>query len=361
MIERIEILRGATAEQRAQAIAGSINLVLRKAVSRAQREYKAGTAFARGNWSPTMSLQLGDRTGALSYSLSASLTRTALEDRPNTDVAINAANGVLGTLRRFDEWNRSDVSRLTLAPRLNWAVGNGDALTWQNLIELSNVDGHFGAQERTLLGEPTAYPTNSATIGAHTSSLRSDAGWTHNVGQAGKLTIKGGLNVSRRSSAYVFDGIRPDGARGLLRLVDSNADEDAFSFSGKYYVPLAAGHGLGIGWDGGRVWRRERRLQTDRHLSQLASAVLDQAYAANVERFALFVQDEWTNSAATPELPRLALGRSTKCDRWQEFREGAQSLQRLQPVPANIVETSRRQQRSVAAGTRAYLQGALDA
>lgn len=293
MIERIEILRSASAEQSAQAVAGSINLVLRKTVSRAQREFKAGTGFARGRWSPTVSLQLGDRTGALSYSLSAALTRTALEDRPNVGAAISAANGALVALRRFDERNRTDVNRLTLAPRLNWALGNGDALTWQNLIELGNQTGHFVAQEHTLLGEPTSYPNSSATIRAHTSSLRSDAGWTHNVGQAGKLTIKGGLNVSRRSSAYVFDGLRPDGARGLVRMVDSNADEDTFSFSGKYLAPLGAGHGLGIGWDGSRVWRREGRLQTDWRLSQPTAVVLDQAYAANVERLAFFAQDEW--------------------------------------------------------------------
>jgi outer membrane receptor for ferrienterochelin and colicins len=105
--------------------------------------------------------------------------------------------------------------------------------------------------------------------------VRSDAAWTRNVGEAGKLTVKGGLNVSRRSSAYVFDGFGPDGVHGLRRAVDSSVDEDTVSFSGKFLTPLAAGHGLGIGWDGGLVTRSEARLQTDRRSDQPAPGVLD--------------------------------------------------------------------------------------
>jgi outer membrane receptor for ferrienterochelin and colicins len=293
MIERIEILRSATADQSAQAVAGSINLVLRKVVREGQREAKAGGAFERGRWSPTASLQFGDRAGALSYSLGATVTRKVFDFTWHTEEAIDAAGGAPLALRRFGQYNRGADNRLNLAPRLNWTFANGDTLSWQNLVEHSQVDSHSGAHERTLLGEPTSYPDNSASWRSRFSSLRSDAGWTHNIGEAGKLTVKGGLNVSRRSSAYVFDGFGADGVPGLVRAVDSSVDEDGVSFSGKFLTPLAAGHGLGIGWDGGLVRRSEARLQTDSRLSQPAAMVLDQDYTANVRRMALFAQDEW--------------------------------------------------------------------
>lgn len=51
MIERIEILRGATAEYSMQAVAGSINVVLRKGASGAEREWKLGAGRAGpGRW-----------------------------------------------------------------------------------------------------------------------------------------------------------------------------------------------------------------------------------------------------------------------------------------------------------------------
>jgi outer membrane receptor for ferrienterochelin and colicin len=296
MIERIEILRSASAEQSTQAVAGSINLVLRKVVTRAQRETKAGTAFERGRAGPTASLQFGDRAGALSYSLGATLTRKAFEFTQRTEEDIRAAEGAPIALRRFEQYNRSHDDRLDLAPRLNWTLGNGDTVNWQNLIGLSWVDSNSGEREGTLLGAPSSYPDNSASWRSRFSSLRSDAGWTHRIGEDGKLTVKAVLNVSRRRSAYLFDGIAPDAVRGLLRAVDSGVDEDSLGISGKFFTPLGAGHGLGGGWDGGLVTRREARLQTDSRLSQPAAVVLDQDYTAKVQRMALFAQDEWEMS-----------------------------------------------------------------
>src|SRR6185436_8857742 len=44
MIERVEIIRGATAEFRTQAIAGTINVVLRQALSQQKSEFRASVS-----------------------------------------------------------------------------------------------------------------------------------------------------------------------------------------------------------------------------------------------------------------------------------------------------------------------------
>lgn len=292
MIERIEIMRSATAEQSAHAVAGSINLVLRKAASGAQREWKVGSAFERGRASPTATLQAGDRNGALSYSLNATLTRTAFAFMSRTEEAASA-NGEMANTRRFDSFNRGYDDRLNLAPRFSLKLDDGDSLSWENLIALRHSDGDSGETEHTLLGAPSSYPDNSATFRSWVSSWRSDAGWTHNVGDAGKLTVKGMLEGSRRHSAYVFDGNGAGRVRALVRAVDSSIDEDTAGISGKFLAPLGAGHGLGVGWDGALVTRGEARLQVDRRFSQSGGDVLDQQYTAKVQRVALFAQDEW--------------------------------------------------------------------
>ena len=299
MVERIEILRSASAEQSTQAIAGSINLVLRKVVTSAAREIKAGAALERGRASPIASLQFGDRAGALSYALGATLARKAFDFPQQIDEDMRAASGALMARRRFDRYNRGNDDRLDLAPRLNWALESGDAVTWQTLIGLSRVDSHSGEREDTLFGAPSAFPDNRAALRSKVFSVRSDAGWTHRIGAEGKLSAKTVFSSSRRSSAYVFDGTAPDGVRGLLRAVDSSVAEDSLGINGKFSAPLGAGHAVGIGWDGALLTRGEARLQNDRRRSYSADVVLDQDYSARVQRMALFAQDEW---ALSPQL-----------------------------------------------------------
>jgi outer membrane receptor protein involved in Fe transport len=297
LIERIEILRSAAADQSAQAVAGSINLILRKSVANAQREYKIGTGAERGRWSPSASMQLGDRRGALSYSLAATLGRTMFAETPHTLERVEGAGGTALAVREFDEWNRARVDRLNLAPRLNWALDNGDTLGWQNLMELSRAGGYSGAHERTLYGQSTSYPDNDAFMHFHTSSLRSDLAWAHRTSAGGKLDLKTRLDANRRRTAYLFRGFAPAGAPGLARAVDSTADENGGAVSGKYVTPLNAQHSLGIGWDASRVTRGETRLQTDGALGQPGQPVLDQDYMARVRKLALFAQDEWEINA----------------------------------------------------------------
>src|SRR5205085_5104517 len=67
VIERIEVLRAASAEFSTQSIAGTINIVLKKTIKTAQRELKAGYGHGRDVANPSFNLQLSDLLGTLSY------------------------------------------------------------------------------------------------------------------------------------------------------------------------------------------------------------------------------------------------------------------------------------------------------
>ena len=72
LIERIEVYRSATAEFSTQAIAGTINIVLRQKVSQRQRELKLGASTENGQSSFSVAGQVADRAGALSYTFPVS-------------------------------------------------------------------------------------------------------------------------------------------------------------------------------------------------------------------------------------------------------------------------------------------------
>ncbi|MFC5460330.1 TonB-dependent receptor plug domain-containing protein [Massilia niabensis] len=293
LVERVEIARSPTADRGAQAIAGSINIVLRKRTGAARREDKLSTGYQRGHWGPSASTQASGKTGSLAWSAGATFDRTVRIDSVVTDETVDSANDRLAA-RRFNETGLARIDRLNLAPRLNWTFGNGDTLGWQTLVSLSRARGHTLEEEETLLGESTAYPDSFASSRSRVAGLRSDLAWAHRFTGAGKLTVKGVVDASRRRGDYLFLGTGP--ARpGLARAVASGADERTASLNGKYLTSLGAAHSLGLGWDASRTTRGEHRHQSDT-LTGVPTVALLQDYSARVDRLALFAQDEWTIS-----------------------------------------------------------------
>jgi outer membrane receptor for ferrienterochelin and colicins len=294
LVERIEIARSPTADRSAQAVAGSINIVLRKR-SGNRREDKLSSGYQRGEWSPSASTQASGKRGNLAWSLGTAFERNVRIDRILTDETLEQA-GVVTEARRFTETGLGRTARLNLTPRLNWTFENGDTLNWNALAGLVRAQGSSDASEETLRGVPTDYPASSAGNRSHVANLRSDLAWAHRIAGAGKLTVKGVIDTSRRRGDYLFLGTRPDGKLGLARAVASGADERTASLNGKYLAPLGAAHSLGLGWDASRTTRGEHRNQSDTLDGVPNAALRLQDYTARVERLALFAQDEWTIS-----------------------------------------------------------------
>jgi len=73
-IERIEVIRAATAEYSTASIAGTINIVLRKAVGKSGAEVKLGTGGGHGYRAPGLTLAMSGKDGAFSYLFDTSLS-----------------------------------------------------------------------------------------------------------------------------------------------------------------------------------------------------------------------------------------------------------------------------------------------
>ncbi|BBB59631.1 hypothetical protein UNDKW_1358 [Undibacterium sp. KW1] len=84
LIERVEILRTTTAEFSAQAVAGSINIILKKTAGSAKKEFKAAIAHSEHNWYPTLSLEAADRHAGFSYSVTGTVSKTGDENSPQS-------------------------------------------------------------------------------------------------------------------------------------------------------------------------------------------------------------------------------------------------------------------------------------
>jgi outer membrane receptor for ferrienterochelin and colicins len=295
LIERVELMRSPTVEYSTQAIAGTINMVLRKAATRRQREVKLGAVGDRAGVSPNVSLQLADRVDSFSYNVTGVAKEEKLSGPGETEQLTGAAPDGTVNLRRESRYQYRIVNRsLSLAPRLQWTLPAGDSVTSQSYIEVNTSARHGDTAETTLLGEASDYPANSFAASNHVEIARSDLAWTHSGAGGARLDAKVGVNHNKRKIHFVFLGTGPSPDRSLERTVDSEARDDQLTSNGKYSIPFLAGHSLVAGWDGAVTVRSEYRLQHDRDgAGAPRSEPLDENYDARVRRIAFFVQDEW--------------------------------------------------------------------
>jgi outer membrane receptor for ferrienterochelin and colicins len=304
MIERIEIMRAATAEYSTQAIAGAINIVLKKAIVTAQREVKAGVQEDNGNIGTNVNFQLADKKGALSYAVGGGMTWARFERPAELVTEASNAAGEATVLRRADERSRGHFEAFNLSPRVNWTLGPGDVITSQSFISINRFTGANTERVHTLLGAAPLYSGTNVDIESNSALLRTDLSWTRKLAQGAKLDMKAGVNYSKRETRAPSLNFDADDQLILTRLITSDVSDKGFTATGKYSTPIFEGHALAAGWDGAYSRRNEDRIQResspsgclvrDLNGSCLAPTDLDQVFDANIKRLALFAQDEWT-------------------------------------------------------------------
>ncbi|MFZ4876691.1 TonB-dependent receptor plug domain-containing protein [Janthinobacterium sp. Mn2066] len=294
LVERVEIMRAATAEFSAQAIAGSINIILKKVSRKPERTFKLGASHSHGMPAGSATMQLSDKDGRLSYALAGTLSHTGRQGLLDEWDREYAADGRPTVVRHLPLTERVSSDAIELAPRLQWALDGEDSLSWQNLFSFRRLASARHVVETAYLGGNTDYPDNDAYFNQDSSTVRSDLQWLRKLEHGASLDLKLGLNYNHRSSDYTFQGAGPGSS--TTHLVDSGVDDIGASLSATYRRPLGEHHTLAAGWEAERRrradFRRERQLVPGR-----LPVLYDTDYAATVRRLALFAQDEWDISA----------------------------------------------------------------
>lgn len=294
LIERIEIMRAATAETSSQAVAGSINVVMRRAGparGSPANEIKAGSAFQRGQAAPQLLAQHSGKNGALAYTLAATVKRSV-----NPVAAISTEEGP-GLLRRTD-WTDGQVEDIAeLAPRLAWQPNANDSITSQSYVRWRHIDNVKRESETTETGAPTAFPHARQRFETRPLHLYADLAWTRKFEGGARLNAKLAGFHMRRTADFIYEGMDLQDRLRETHLVASGPVEREWTFSGSWRKPLWGSHSLAAGWEIGRKERSEYRRE--RHLDAGGAQILfsDEDYRSEVKRSALFVQDEWDLNA----------------------------------------------------------------
>jgi len=285
-IERIEVLRAASAEFSTQSVAGTINIVLKRAVKNRMRELKVAAQGSSNGYGPNASLQMSDRLGAFSYSLSGSVAQDRFEFDSSGEERGAAPDGTPNLRRDLRLEQDGKFTFANLSPRLNWTLGQDNVLTSQTFVNVHRFDNSFRELSTTSLGNPQPYP-NLLNVADNTSEyLRSDLSWARKFADGAKLDLKVGFNLGRSES----DTDRT--AAGLDTNIFIEGRDRGVNSTGKYSRTLEKGHTFAFGWDGGVDTRDDLRAEANR-LRGPAGRLPDETSEARVKRLAVFAQDEW--------------------------------------------------------------------
>jgi len=293
VIERIEVLRAASAEFSTQSVAGTVNIVLKKTARSGQREFKIGARTGSGQHGPTANIQLSDKLGKMSYSVAGSVVaeqskRSIVSTEQGFDLAGNPT-----LARQTDGAEEGRFTFYNLAPRLNWTLDNGDTLTSQSFVNSVRFRNHSHETTSTSLGPAAVYPLLDSRVKSDNDVLRTELNWVHKMADGAKLDVKasliGGWNTTDNTRATP-----PAATRRVDNLVHLEAEERGTTTVGKFSKTIMKDHALGMGWDAGYSEREDSREEFEAGNRVFPALAHGEESRSRVARLAMYAQDEWS-------------------------------------------------------------------
>jgi outer membrane receptor for ferrienterochelin and colicins len=298
MIERIEVLRTATAEFSTESVAGTINLVLRKKIRKREREAKLGYLLSEDFRGPNFSAQLADRGERASWSLALSGNHDKL-GREWTGYQINTRpDGAIDLARNLVTREDGRMNRLNLAPQFKWTLENGDSLEWESLANGSSFRNLGHGLVTTTAGDAPPVPDLLTDGEFDDRMLKSDLRWTRALASGAKLETKLGAERTRQRTLVRRSGIDGAGRPVTKGGVRTATDAKGASSTGKYARAFDGGHVLALGWDAALNESRDLRAEYDAIRALPPGQPPIEHFAARVTRAAVYTQDEWTLTPA---------------------------------------------------------------
>ncbi|MBJ7312558.1 TonB-dependent receptor plug domain-containing protein [Rugamonas violacea] len=295
LVEKIEIQRAATADLSAQAIAGSINIILKRKVQSAQRELKLRAEHSNVFFSPGATLQMSDKAERMSYTVGAEVRNGRFEQAYEQleDGWDGAGRQVLQ--RKVARQNNGSFRSLSLTPRINWTLRNGDTLSWQSFVRSqrshSQSEGTWSATPAEAL---PAYPFDRSRPEDQRSQLRTDLTWNRTLEQGQKLEAKFGLDAGRQRSREHDAGYGQARQPRLDRDVRNANDGRGATSTGKYSETYESGHQFSAGWDVAQQSSEVARDSLETLDPGAAPTPEQRRYDATLRRLAVYAQDEWS-------------------------------------------------------------------
>jgi iron complex outermembrane receptor protein len=291
-VERIEIMRGPVAEHSTQAIAGTVNVVLREGYTQKDKQIRIADNIEQGRHGANVSMTIPGKIGKLTWMLNAALMENRQHNEYDSRDADALQDGTVTREQLIHTLGNGKSQGLHLSPRLSYKFDNGDTLNFQPFVVVNRNDSVSDATVDQTIGlVPPDFVYQHALSHSTGTMARGFGNWVHKMDGGAKLDVKFSGGVNRNDSDSLRNNYGQDGKlERFLTDIDTTRHR-SFSTGGKYSRPMGQGHNFAAGWDA------EAGHLAQVHVAEGDNDPLYDASGANLtadtRRVALFAQDEW--------------------------------------------------------------------
>ena len=284
-IERIEVIKAGTADQSTQAIAGTINVILKETSRRALSSLRVGVSNGHDRPTGNLNYSISESRGPFNLSLPVSVFEWNRQVRNVVDRKMAGTDGQAAVSEQLGT-NTSWGWGYNLAPRFNYKISDEQTLSLATFFQKGYWNYSTDYVNRAVSGNPVF--DDNAIQGGFWENRRGNLTWIHRFSEDQRIEIKAGVQQFR--GGFDLNNLR---ANVTQLKTNGNNRDDAFTQAGKYSQLLGDQHTLTAGWDLETRERQERRTTTDGAGLALLSAFEGQAFEAKMNRQAFYIQDEW--------------------------------------------------------------------
>jgi outer membrane receptor for ferrienterochelin and colicins len=283
---RIEVAKAATADQTAEAIGGTINIILKEPPRSRTLEAQARISYQYDNPAVGLNLTWGERIqGGAAFNLPFSYFEWRNLNVQRTTTTVNNPNAAPSIGTRSSE-QFPNGRGFNLSPSLNWKINDTSSLNTQTFINHGRWHWSDIATERRIVAGQPVFADDYRNVG-NWFNVRLGTTYTNSFDGDQRLELK--ATVQHNSGDFTARAFR-DGAE--RRISQGENKSPSFIQSGQYSRLIADSHTLTAGWN--FEWRDFDSKSSTTELGVPLLPIFDnQNVAARVSRYALFVQDEW--------------------------------------------------------------------
>lgn len=296
-IERVEIYRGANAQFSAQAMAGTINIILKKVPQTAQEQIKLGHTQA---YKPSNTIEFfkSDKPSKqLSYSVSINASQTSLAaffggKMSSETKIVDQQNNVIQHYTNATERN-TQYQRFSISPRVQYETSGGTKLTFTSPINYNKSSGVSQGKYQFLFGD--VLPSASTL----TNSKNSGSGISPNIkalislSDQAKLDLNFGVDFSSQNEESNIRSKDVSNQANIHRDSQTESKRHGFNHTGKLTIPSNETHDIVTGWTYSSSRSSSDRQELTTNFIPSSSNFDVQNTEAQIDKYAVYGQDEW--------------------------------------------------------------------
>ena len=302
-VERLEVTKAPTADQSAQAIAGTLNIILKDAPRMVQRDMRLGLAYASEKPVINAGFTYGDRiVGGLGFVVPISFYQW---NNVNKTDGNRVRDGGLTGLSNSGR-DRGYGHGINISPRLNWKLGDDESLSLQGFF-VQNRFRNQGESTTDVLFKDESAPSKSVLPPSERDTTRNRGTYAaqrvnlqYNKRFDGdqRIELRAGAGSGGADFRFELYGRDKDGNPTINRFTSGDNTNRNATLSGKYSQYVGESHTVTTGAELERRTRDEIRRTTQ--FNPLTGQTVDllpglegQPFKAAIDRSALYLQDEW--------------------------------------------------------------------